>query len=632
MGKIESTAVNELIELVSLKPLESDADNALFAPPRTASRDSSRPTKPSPSMTIMGVKPMSPGRAAHGTKTNLVAAGESGGVSRPSRLTGIAPLPAPPPVVSETDGWAVEPTHSKIHAVAPPIEPSIVPSGELDVDMSDNLEDDEPAEPPMPSVSVQTTLPALPVPRNLPPLPTANLHRTVLGTPAPVLARGNGRKTLPPPVRMRGSTGAITVDAGTIDAVTVEVNDADQASRRAQGALDSLGRAPTMSPEALQRAKPATLPPLPLPRIAPTVVIAPALPLPKIAPTIAMAPMVLEEDTPTEYFDRPDDELDAPPRNKLILPMIAVGVAGALLGTILALRGGGGTSQPVAALAAKVETASPAVAVAPPVAAPQVVAPAVTPSAPAVAAPAVTPSAPAVSAPAVAAAPQQVAAAVVPRKEVAATPVLVDVRFDSEPDGATVMIVDRGSTTLLGTTPTLGSLDPSRSYDVVFTSAGHPTRVEHFDPKATHAVAISYTHAAPAHVAAIASAHPQEVAAPKESAKPAPVKAAPVAAPVKVATAPAAKPAEHKPAAKAVAAADGSHGGGGVLMISTKPPCQIFIDGKPTGLVTPQRSISLAAGTHSITLINAQSKVKKTVAVEITASKSTKLIQDLMKK
>jgi len=579
---------------------------------------------------------MSPGRAAHGTKTNLVA-GESGGVSRPSRLTGIAPLPAPPPVVSETDGWAVEPTHSKIHAVAPS-EPSV----ELDVDLSENVDDDEVAEPPMPSVSMQTTLPALPVPRNLPPLPTANLHRTVLGTPAPVLARGNGRKTLPPPVRMRGSTGAITVDAVTIDAVTVEVNDAEQASRRAQGALDSLGRAPTMSAEALARAKPATLPPLPLPRIAPTVAIAPALPLPKIAPTVAMAPMVLEEDTPTEYFDRPDDDLDAPPRNKLILPMIAVGVAGALLGTILALRGGGGSSQPVAALAAKVETAAPAVAVAPPVAAPSVAAPAVTPSAPAVAAPgiapsapAVAPSAPAVAAPAVAPAPQQVAAAVVPRNEVAATPVLVDVRFDSEPDGATVMIVDRGSTTLLGTTPTLGSLDPSRSYDVVFTSAGHPTRVEHFDPKATHAVAISYTHAAPAHVAAIASAHPQEVAAPKETAKPAPVKAAPVAAPVKVAAAPAAKPVEHKPAAKAVAVAEppkASHGGGGVLMISTKPPCQIFIDGKPTGLVTPQRSISLPAGTHNITLVNAQSKVKKTVAVEITASKSTKLIQDLMKK
>ena len=67
-------------------------------------------------------------------------------------------------------------------------------------------------------------------------------------------------------------------------------------------------------------------------------------------------------------------------------------------------------------------------------------------------------------------------------------------------------------------------------------------------------------------------------------------------------------------------------------MVSSKPPCDILIDGKATGLTTPQRSIPLAAGTHKITFVNATEGVKKTVSVSITADQSTKLIQDLMKK
>ena len=67
-------------------------------------------------------------------------------------------------------------------------------------------------------------------------------------------------------------------------------------------------------------------------------------------------------------------------------------------------------------------------------------------------------------------------------------------------------------------------------------------------------------------------------------------------------------------------------------MVSSKPPCQIFVDGHDTGLSTPQRSLPLSAGTHKITLVNKQESVMKTVSVAITADQSTKLIQDLMKK
>jgi hypothetical protein len=67
-------------------------------------------------------------------------------------------------------------------------------------------------------------------------------------------------------------------------------------------------------------------------------------------------------------------------------------------------------------------------------------------------------------------------------------------------------------------------------------------------------------------------------------------------------------------------------------MVSTKPPCEILVDGKSTGLVTPQRGIELTAGSHKVTFINADLGVKKTVLVKITADKATKLIKDWMPK
>ena len=215
---------------------------------------------------------------------------------------------------------------------------------------------------------------------------------------------------------------------------------------------------------------------------------------------------------------------------------------------------------------------------------------------------------------------------------------LVDVRIDSKPAGATVVLVDNGKTSFLGTTPISASVDPARAYDVILTLEGRPTQMSHFDPAKTQRLEIDLAKAVPQ--AAVAKAVPQAA-----------VKAA--AQPAKVET-PAAPPAKHhhhdvKPAAglaaptfgtaekkaepkveKKVAVAEAK--GSGVLMISSKPPCKIFVDGKDTGLSTPQRSLALLAGPHKITLVNAQENVNKTMAVQITADQSTKLIQDLMTK
>src|SRR5207249_2059272 len=70
--------------------------------------------------------------------------------------------------------------------------------------------------------------------------------------------------------------------------------------------------------------------------------------------------------------------------------------------------------------------------------------------------------------------------------------------------------------------------------------------------------------------------------------------------------------------------------GNGTLMVSSKPPCEIYVDGQPTGLTTPQRAIPLTAGAHKITFVNSQQSVNKTVAVSIRADQATKLIQNFM--
>ena len=66
-------------------------------------------------------------------------------------------------------------------------------------------------------------------------------------------------------------------------------------------------------------------------------------------------------------------------------------------------------------------------------------------------------------------------------------------------------------------------------------------------------------------------------------------------------------------------------------MVSSKPPCQIMVDGRSTGLTTPQRAISLSPGTHKITLVNAMENIQKTVSVTIDPAQPTKLIQNLLK-
>ncbi len=70
----------------------------------------------------------------------------------------------------------------------------------------------------------------------------------------------------------------------------------------------------------------------------------------------------------------------------------------------------------------------------------------------------------------------------------------------------------------------------------------------------------------------------------------------------------------------------------GTLMLGAKPPCQITIDGKSTGLTTPQRSIQLPEGSHRVVLSNKEHGINKSFKVNIKAGRTTRAIQDLSSK
>jgi hypothetical protein len=80
--------------------------------------------------------------------------------------------------------------------------------------------------------------------------------------------------------------------------------------------------------------------------------------------------------------------------------------------------------------------------------------------------------------------------------------------------------------------------------------------------------------------------------------------------------------------AHAVARTPSARGPKGTLMVSSKPPCEIVIDGVATVLVTPQRAMPLTPGKHKVTLFNDTYNINATVDIVVEPGKTTKLIKD----
>ncbi len=88
--------------------------------------------------------------------------------------------------------------------------------------------------------------------------------------------------------------------------------------------------------------------------------------------------------------------------------------------------------------------------------------------------------------------------------------------------------------------------------------------------------------------------------------------------PSSLAAAPKAASAVVKPAASAdTSAATGET----VLKINSLPASSIVLDGKPIG-VTPQAHVPVSPGTHTITFVNAEQSLKKTISVDVKAGET----------
>ncbi|UJR80538.1 serine/threonine-protein kinase [Sandaracinus amylolyticus] len=66
-------------------------------------------------------------------------------------------------------------------------------------------------------------------------------------------------------------------------------------------------------------------------------------------------------------------------------------------------------------------------------------------------------------------------------------------------------------------------------------------------------------------------------------------------------------------------------GGNGTLMVNTRPWSQVFVDGRLIGN-TPQTSISLPAGRHTLLLVNSEFNIRHTVQVQIRAGETERQI------
>jgi hypothetical protein len=307
------------------------------------------------------------------------------------------------------------------------------------------------------------------------------------------------------------------------------------------------------------------------------------------------------EVVPTTYFER-SEPLPVRGRPRYLL---ALGAGAAAIAVIVALAMHGSSSTPLTLLptAATAETPvpTPTTVVAP--------TPVVATTTPTVAAPVTT---------AATASPVPIA------------PTLTTLPITSWPNGATVTLVDNGTATVLGRTPVNAALDPSHSYDVVLAVVGRPTIVKHVDLATMHELAVDLDPepaAVTAHVAAPTPASPMAHVAAAHA--PAPEHHHHHQTGLAIAT-PDFATAPPKPKQVAAATPAGATGNG-VLMISTKPPCEIVIDGKPTKLMTPQRALAVPSGTHTVTLINAQIGIRKQFGVKVDAKKPTKLIEDFTK-
>ena len=192
--------------------------------------------------------------------------------------------------------------------------------------------------------------------------------------------------------------------------------------------------------------------------------------------------------------------------------------------------------------------------------------------------------------------------------------------FNSEPPGADVALVVDGERRPIGTTPTQATLDPRKQYRAVFEKTGYVAAARPLSFATTQDDALTVA------VVLERASQPQPGRATPEPRSDTPRSIAeamgrPERPRPPVAQPPQATPPPRPDPPRAVT-------GTGTLSIGAKPSCRIYIDGKDTGLFTPQRDLELKAGQRRIMLVNPEYDIRKRFTVTIAPGASEKVIKD----
>ncbi len=182
--------------------------------------------------------------------------------------------------------------------------------------------------------------------------------------------------------------------------------------------------------------------------------------------------------------------------------------------------------------------------------------------------------------------------------------------FVSDPPGAKVRLLANGVSNDIGVSPVDYKLDPRKSYEVIFEKDGYVSLAKAVVMTGASAFQVQST-LSRARATKVKDDAETEVALsrPDKTKTPDPVKVDEVEPPTKV-------------------IAPVVEEGTGTLMLGAKPPCKIFVDGRDTGLSTPQRAMELPAGPHRITLMNNEYGIKESFNVKIKVGEPVKAIKD----
>ena len=184
--------------------------------------------------------------------------------------------------------------------------------------------------------------------------------------------------------------------------------------------------------------------------------------------------------------------------------------------------------------------------------------------------------------------------------------------FDSQPSGASVVLVENGRRLALGRSPISYKLNPTKKYQVIFEEGKKDSGLLPVTFNGSNKVEVS-------------GVKLKNKASKKQNS---PIYSYQDSQKIERKRAKRRRDDDSDSRTNNNDVEEASPGGNGLLNVGSRPPCKIYIDGRDTGFTTPKRKIPLSAGTHRVTLVNLEHGIKETFEVLIKPGEATPTIKD----